>query len=233
MSGYTPVFGTVFTGTLHGRWPDTGLWLCLLAMQNKHGEIDCTPQYISSVTGLPVEDVSACISRFMEADEHSRSDAEGGRRLVPLDPKRPWGWRVVNHSLYRDKARKQFHNQQATDSGANKSRMRTRRDQTRPDATGYDRLSYANANADSNTEKKKPRERALRASRVPAEFVPDLDFARSQISDVDAEREAQKFRDWEFKTPRSDWAAAWRNWIGRCRETGQYAKKGNGRGEWL
>ncbi len=65
---------------------------------------------------------------------------------------------------------------------------------------------------------------ALKRSRAPEEFSPDLDYARSQLPDVDAEREAQKFRDWEFKTPRSDWPACWRTWIGNCRESGKYAR---------
>jgi 5-methylcytosine-specific restriction endonuclease McrA len=76
---------------------------------------------------------------------------------------------------------------------------------------------------DLDTEKKKTK-KALRAHRVPEDFSPDLAFARQTIPDLDAEREAQKFRDWEFKTPRSDWAAAWRNWINTCRESGRYSK---------
>lgn len=76
-----------------------------------------------------------------------------------------------------------------------------------------------------NRTEQKQSKRALRASRVPPDFVPDLDLARKTLPDIDAEREAQKFRDWEFKTPRSDWAAAWRNWIESCREKGRYARK--------
>lgn len=78
---------------------------------------------------------------------------------------------------------------------------------------------------DTDTEREGKSKRAKRASRVPENFSPDLDFARSQLPDIDAEREAQKFRDWEFKTPRSDWAAAWRRWIETCRERGQYARR--------
>lgn len=78
---------------------------------------------------------------------------------------------------------------------------------------------------DTDTEREGKPKRAKRASRVPEDFSPDLDFARSQLPDVDAEREAQKFRDWEFKTPRSDWAAAWRRWVETCRERGQYARR--------
>lgn len=95
-------------------------------------------------------------------------------------------------------------------------------------------VTPSESESESDTEQKQSKKRVKRASRVPSDFVPDLELARSQLPGVDAEREAKKFRDWEFKTPRSDWAAAWRNWIGRCAETGQYAKKGaNGRGEWL
>jgi hypothetical protein len=67
--------------------------------------------------------------------------------------------------------------------------------------------------------------RPRRSSRVPAEFSPDVAYAASVLPDIDAELEVQKFRDWEFKTPKSDWSATWRNWIGTCRDTGKYARK--------
>jgi hypothetical protein len=72
--------------------------------------------------------------------------------------------------------------------------------------------------------------------RVPEDFSPDLAYARAQIPDIDAEREAQRFRDWEFKTPRKDWTACWRTWIGNCRDRGQYARlNGSGipEGKWM
>lgn len=62
------------------------------------------------------------------------------------------------------------------------------------------------------------------SSRVPEDFLPDVTYARTELPDLDVPREIQKFRDWEFKTPRKDWAAAWRNWVRRCRDTGHYAR---------
>jgi len=76
----------------------------------------------------------------------------------------------------------------------------------------------------TDTEQSK-RARPQRARRAPEGFYPDLAYALREIPDLDAEREARKFKDWEFKTPRSDWPATWRTWIGNCRETGRYAKK--------
>jgi hypothetical protein len=63
------------------------------------------------------------------------------------------------------------------------------------------------------------------AKRVPKEFKPDLSFAVTLLPDIDAEAEAQKFRDWEFKKPRSDWDATWRTWIRTCKDKGQYSRK--------
>lgn len=104
-------------------------------------------------------------------------------------------------------------------------RMRNYRKRHR-DVTVTSRVTKSDVlDTDTDTEREGKRKRAKRSSRVPEDFSPDLDLARSQLPDVDAEREAQKFRDWEFKTPRSDWGAVWRGWIDRCRESGKYAKK--------
>lgn len=124
MSGYAPVFGSVFTGTLHGRWPDTGLWLCLIAMADKNGVLDVTPQYIASTTGLPMQDVVDCMGRFCEPDPYSRTPDCEGRRLVLLEPPRLWGWRIVNHAKYREKARLQARDAVRTATGADAERKR-------------------------------------------------------------------------------------------------------------
>jgi len=251
--GYTPVFGTVFTGTLHGRWPDTGLWLCLLALSNKRGEIDCTPHYIASVTGLPVADVVACINRFLEPDPHSRTPAEQGRRLIPLNGERDWGWRIVNHEVYREKARLQAKSAREVASGQNASRMDDRRrppetaeSENGPPLTASDPLS--NAYSDSNSEKNSDRERAARppetaeseravraptAKRLPETFAltPERQ-ATARAEAVNPEREFARFCDhWRAASGstarKHDWDAAWRNW---CRKAKDMVPRPNGKG---
>lgn len=69
-----------------------------------------------------------------------------------------------------------------------------------------------------------------RSTRVPEDFVPDLDFALAELPDLDTQREIQKFRDWEFRSAKTDWAATWRTWIRGCRDSGKYAKV-NGSGK--
>jgi hypothetical protein len=124
LSGYTPVYRSITTGTLAGRWPDIGLWAVCLSLCDKNGEIDCTHEYISMVTGLPLAEVRACMARFCLPDPGSRSQTFSGARLVLVADHRDWGWRVVNHEKYREKARKAMHQSASTASGADAERQR-------------------------------------------------------------------------------------------------------------
>lgn len=126
MSGYTPVFDSVFQGTLCGKYPDLPVWLVLLALQQRGGIIDAHPSYIATVSGLPQADIELAIQHFCEPDPASRTPDNDGRRLVALEGK-GFGWRVVNHERYRQKARKQEYDEKRTESGADAERKRAER----------------------------------------------------------------------------------------------------------
>lgn len=131
VSGYTPLFASLTTGTLYGRWPDIGLWPIVLSLADRYGVVDVTPQYLSGITGLPLDEITSCLERFCEPDPYSRSSTEGGRRLVLVDPEnRKWGWRIVNYVSYRERARLLAKTARDVESGRNSLRMRGRR--TRP-----------------------------------------------------------------------------------------------------
>ena len=51
MAGYTPVFDSVFHGTLCGRWPTLPVWLTILPRADKTGHLDMTSQAMSALTG--------------------------------------------------------------------------------------------------------------------------------------------------------------------------------------
>ena len=127
MSGYTPVFSSVFTGSLCGKYPDTAAWLFLLALADRHGVVDATPEYIASVTGMPIADLLGCIERFLDPDPKSRTTENQGRRLVAVDATRAWGWRIVNFAKYRERARLAAKSADEVASGRNKERKSGRR----------------------------------------------------------------------------------------------------------
>jgi hypothetical protein len=125
--GYTPLFDTMLTGTLYGRWPHTGIWACLLSRASREGFIDETPQALAAAIGVPVETLMACIRDFMDPDPDSRSPEQEGRRLALIQEHRSWGWRIVNHGKYREKARKKSFDESRTTSGDDAERKRNER----------------------------------------------------------------------------------------------------------
>lgn len=170
MSGYTPLFDSVLDGTLFGKWPHTGIWTCLLSQVDQHGEIDMHPNLLAAKIGVPADLLLSCIADFMKPDPGSRTKDHDGRRLELIDPdSRDWGWRVINHAKYREKARLKAKAQREVVSGENANRMNDRR---RPPSTAVDRPStqristqtQLNSNADSTQEDAPP---ALANSKQP------------------------------------------------------------------
>lgn len=176
--GYTPVFDSVFTGTLCGKYPDTAAWLFLLALADKNGVVDMTPQYIANVTGMPVTDLIECLARFEQPDPYSRTMDCDGRRITRIEESRPWGWKIVNHGKYREKARKAAFDAERVASGENRQRMQGRRengpdatrdDPTRPASTRADPLSDSDSDSDANKDLNLKKSMSASPTAVPRE----------------------------------------------------------------
>ena len=231
VSGYAPLFDSLSTGSLYGRWPDIGVFPVLLSLADKNGVIDMALRPISDKLGLPLEELAACMRRLCEPDPFSRSRTEDGRRLVLLDPEhRDWGWRVVNHSVYRERARKQQWDLERTASGRNAERMRISRERERPDerADGCRDVPTSSdcARSQTQTQTQTQQEGEARASARPARTAArlsdgwELTEERRQVAvseGVDPERTFAKFKDhWRAegsaRARKRDWEAAWRNW---------------------
>jgi len=74
----------------------------LLVLADREGVVDMTLDAISRRTNVPEEVVSHAISVLMTPDPSSRSGDEEGRRLIPIDSRRNWGWQIVNYEHYRN-----------------------------------------------------------------------------------------------------------------------------------
>jgi hypothetical protein len=168
--GYTPVFSSALDGTLYGKWPHTGVWLCLLSQCDWQGNIDVVPRLLASKIGVPEEVLMQCIADFMSPDLGSRTGDMEGRRLELIDPtNRNWGWRVINHGIYREKARKSAYDAERTRSGKDAERKRAEREKAEneraekernagkdavprsPDASRRVPLSDSDSDSDSNS----------------------------------------------------------------------------------
>ena len=119
MTGYTAAFSDIYMGTLYGRWPAAPVWATLLPLIDKHGHIDMSIQAIAGMTGWPIDLLEKGIQQLMEPDPNSRTEGHEGRRLIPIDPNRPWGWIAVNHGKYKEKARLMGKNAREKEQGSN------------------------------------------------------------------------------------------------------------------
>jgi hypothetical protein len=213
------------------------VWLTMLALCDKRGNVDMSFQAIVGRTGWPIDLLRQGITALMQTDSESRSPAEDGRRLVPLDPSRGWGWHVVNHAVYREKARLQAKDAVRTASGADAERKRTERElspevpRTPPEPPGVP-LSDSNANTDSNAEKKTRSK--TRSSARSCEFPEGLELdaemreqALSRYPDCDVDAAFGLFRArHQAKASRFvDWRKAWVTWIGNFEQYGYPKRK--------
>jgi hypothetical protein len=226
VAGYTPIFDSVFQGSLCGKYPDLPVWLVLLALQQRGGIIDAHPSYIAMISGIQQEDIEAAIERFCQPDPRSRTPDHDGRRLEPLEGA-GFGWRVLNHRRYQEKARLEAKSAREIESGKNRERMQTRI----PPQTAADRRtpphtdpSNSNSNSNSNSkDTKKPAKRA--ASQFPEDLElteADKTFATDRLPNVDVPEMFIAFRDFHVGkgTLSKDWHATWRTWVQNAKTFG-------------
>jgi hypothetical protein len=245
MSGYTPVFGSLFQGSLCGQWPALAVFCTLLPLADRNGEIDFSFGYLAAVTGWPEDLLRQGIAQLEQPDPHSRSPLDDGRRLVRIRENTAWGWRLVNHSKYREKARLAAKNSEAVASGKEAQRKHHARTtgECPPVSAGVRRCPPMSdpSDSDSDSDKNIPPLPPLQGGRAPAsrrearpsrrcptdfELTDQLRAISAELPpDFDLDAETAKFRDFEFQKPRKDWPACWRTWMRNARDRNTYARK--------
>jgi hypothetical protein len=98
------MFAKIFTKILDSSLADNPklrhLFMDLLLLADMDGTITQTESAIARRINCPVDDVTEGIRLLCLSDGNSQSDAEDGRRLIPLEGAR--GWLVVNYQQYRE-----------------------------------------------------------------------------------------------------------------------------------
>jgi hypothetical protein len=214
-----------------------------------NGVVDVDLRTFAGAINLPVKDVERAIGRLMEPDPASASPDEDGRRLVPVDPARPFrNWRLVNWPKYRgivhranDAARKrdERHTREnstdrpdasenvqkrpdVSENGATKTKTKTRDEE--------EERVFSSPTVLPTTEGEATRKRVARAPFVPPTPKEVSAYALEQ-GWTRAEWNTHAFVDFfaakgwiTGKTPMKDWRAAARN----AHREGWTVKKGNG-----
>jgi NADH-quinone oxidoreductase subunit F len=99
---FTKVFGQIFDSSIAEDYNCRRMFMDLLVLADQTGAVDMTYEAISRRTNVPVEEVVKYVKQLCQPDAKSRSPLEEGKRLVPLDSNREWGWQIVNYVHYRN-----------------------------------------------------------------------------------------------------------------------------------
>jgi hypothetical protein len=77
------------------------VFIGMIVLSDRKGRIDITVESLARRLNLSVDAVSGALAVLGAADESSRTPDYGGRRVIPIDESRSWGWIVVNKEQYR------------------------------------------------------------------------------------------------------------------------------------
>lgn len=98
---YNKLANSILTSTVWMESDTTRLvWLTLLAMSDKNGEVQASVPGLANVARVSVDKCREAIEVFLSPDLDSRTKDDEGRRLEEIDG----GWFLINHPKYRDLA---------------------------------------------------------------------------------------------------------------------------------
>lgn len=98
---YTKLFSSIVTSTIWSENDRTRIvWITMLAICDKNGEVQGSIPGLARIAGVPVEDCRSAIATFLAPDPDSRTKDDEGRRIEEIDG----GWLLLNHRKYREMA---------------------------------------------------------------------------------------------------------------------------------
>jgi len=98
---FAKVFNQIFDSSIAENYELRHFFEDMLKLADSDGVVDKTPESISRRINLPLEKVVRFLNELSQPDPRSRSREHDGRRIIPLDSNRDWGWIIVMYQHYR------------------------------------------------------------------------------------------------------------------------------------
>jgi len=123
---FAKVFEQIYDSSIAEDYNCRRMFMDLLVLADPTGAVDMTHEAIARRTNVPFDEVVRYVTLLCQPDPKSRSKMEEGKRLVPLDKNRDWGWKIVNYQHYRklkdEEARRSYFRDAQRKSRANKKK---------------------------------------------------------------------------------------------------------------
>jgi hypothetical protein len=139
---YTKLFNSIVTSTIWSEDDKTRIvWITMLAIADKNGEVQGSIPGLARIAGVGVEDCRSAIAKFLSPDPDSRTKDDEGRRIEEIDG----GWHLLNHRKYRDMAS----DADRAEKAAIRQKRKRDRDKRNATVTPPSRDSHATVTAES------------------------------------------------------------------------------------
>lgn len=208
--------------TLGWRLLERGLYLCLLFASWELGSLPPDTEELALIAGATESEFSAAWPRVSKKFEANASGRLFNRKLeehrakaLKIRSERAAAGKIGGLASANSRSKPQANSEANVQANA---------------SANVKQHTQANGIAKFNPPSPSPSPSPIKTQkggggrRVPPGFEPDRQFALAELPDVDLETEIAKFRDWEYKNPRSDWPACWRTWIRNAKADGKYAR---------
>lgn len=145
---FAKIFAQIFDSSIADNYQHRHIFMDLLVLADSDGVVDKTHEAIARQTGVPLEKIRDAIAALCSPDAQSHSPGEEGRRLLPLDQRRNWGWQIVNYQHYRairdEEARREyFRDYRRKEREEKRPRVQMKKKKVVNDALGGPRRPFA------------------------------------------------------------------------------------------
>lgn len=110
---FAKIFAQILDSTIAENWKHRHVFMDLLVLADVDGVVNMTLDAISRRTNLPLKMVAESVEALSQPDPSSQNKEHDGRRLIPIEAGRDWGWRIVSYQYYRqirdEEQRRQYH----------------------------------------------------------------------------------------------------------------------------
>ena len=215
---YTKLFSSIVTSTIWSESDRTRIvWITMLAICDKNGEVQGSIPGLARIAGVPVEDCRAAIATFLSPDLDSRTKDDEGRRIEGIDG----GWILLNYAKYREMA---SHEDRQRSAAERQARVRDRKKRNAESRTSHapvtpESRQICQAEAEAEAEKKNTCAEPPSAGLAPEGFD---EFWELYPRKLDKKRAMASWKRIALK----DHAAIMENIAGRIRSDESWSKDG-------
>ena len=151
---YTKLANSILTSTIWMEDDQTRIvWLTLLAMVDKNGEVQASIPGLANIARVPVDSCRTALSKFLSPDPDSRTRDDEGRRIEEIRG----GWLIINHAYYRQLATDEDRRTKAAIRQQNSRDRKSRNAQSHALVTLPSRqIPHTDTDTDTKKKRKKP-----------------------------------------------------------------------------